>query len=267
MDLPLPLQDLGDRLELEVRLRRDDCRRAALPRRRLPVLLLALAGSRAPPGNAPGSGSRRPCGSGGTAARVCWKFDCLGFSPSANLIPSGALANSRSSGAAAAAPLHGRVLAADRVRRAVEDVRRGRSPGELPVDTDVERIEDVPDPDLRGDRARELVDLAVDRGVRVRVDDPGGDVLSLSVDFHGARGGGEPPAHGHDLAARDDEVGVLQDSRRRPASRRSRRARRPPSEPRPARRRERGAAGRPAAGLRSRELFVSRFPCSVSRLS
>ena len=95
----------------------------------------------------------------GYRGRGFWQFDCFGFSPSANLIPSGAPAKRIVVRAAAPAQLHDRVLAADRVGRAVQDVGRRRPARELAVDRDVERVDDVLDPHLGRDGVRALVDL------------------------------------------------------------------------------------------------------------
>src|SRR5262249_31501358 len=112
---------------------------------------------------------------------------------------------------AAPPPLRDLRLAADRVGRAVQDVRDGRAAGELAVDRDVERVEDVPDADLRRHVVRALVDVAVDGRVRVRVDDAGRDVHAMSVDLDGPRRRRHALPDRHDLAARDDEVRVLED--------------------------------------------------------
>ena len=142
----------------EVRRRRNRLR--ALDRRGLAVLLLAARGSPAPPGSARGSTRPRPCACAGSEAVGLFQFDCFGFSPSANLMPSGAPAKSERVGPAAPAPLDDLVLAADRVGRAVQDVRGRRAAGELAVDRDVEGSQHVADADLGRDVVRALVDVA-----------------------------------------------------------------------------------------------------------
>ena len=96
VDLALALEDLRDGLELQVGLGRDRVR--ALDRGRLPVLLPAGGDSPARPGRRRGSTRRRPSASAGSAGCGLRQLDCFGFSPSANLMPSGAPAKKRSSG-------------------------------------------------------------------------------------------------------------------------------------------------------------------------
>jgi hypothetical protein len=89
---------------------------------------------------------------------------------------------------AGAAPpqLHHEVLAADRVGAAVQHVGGGDAAGEVAVDVDVRRIEDVLDAGHRADGRPTLVDR-VRRDVRVGVDDAGRDELALAVDHRRAR--------------------------------------------------------------------------------
>ena len=117
-------------------------------------------------------------------------------------------------GPAAPAPLDDLVLAADRVGRAVQHVGRRRAAGELAVDRHVEGVDHVADAHLGRDVVRALVHVAVDRRVRVGVDDAGRDVLAAAVDLDGSGRRGEPLPDGRDLAVDDDEVRVLEDPRR-----------------------------------------------------
>ena len=64
-------------------------------------------------------------------------------------------------------------LAADRVGRAVEDLRGGQATGELPVEGERISVENVLDADLGGHRVAALVD-AFRRRVAVGVDQAGG---------------------------------------------------------------------------------------------
>ena len=68
-------------------------------------------------------------------------------------------------GFATPAQLDDLVLTADRVRRAVEDVRHREPTRELPVDRDVLGVEHVGNAHLAGDDARTFVDRSGDRGV------------------------------------------------------------------------------------------------------
>ena len=78
------------------------------------------------------------------------------------------------------------VLAADRVGAAVQHVRHRQAAGEVAIDCDVGRVEDVLDPRHRAHRRAALVDRF--RGnVRVRVDDAGRDESPGGVDNLRAR--------------------------------------------------------------------------------
>ena len=80
----------------------------------------------------------------GSAARPgTRKFERLGFSPSANLMPRGASLKTQLLGRLAPAHLEDRVLAADRVARAVQHVDRGDAARELAVDVDVVVVDHV----------------------------------------------------------------------------------------------------------------------------
>ena len=64
----------------------------------------------------------------------------------------------------------------------MQDVCRRRAAGELAIDARAIGIDHVPNPHHRRHRERALVDVAVDAGVRVAVDDAGRDVLAGGVD-------------------------------------------------------------------------------------
>jgi hypothetical protein len=93
----------------------------------------------------------------------------------------------------------------------VEHVGRRRSSRKLAVHRNVERIDDVLDPHLRRDGVRELVDVAVDAGVGVAIDDAGRDMLAAPVDCE--RAGPVVSAVGapSGLPLRADIVGGLED--------------------------------------------------------
>src|SRR4029453_4724633 len=76
------------------------------------------------------------------------------------------------------------VLAADRIRAAVQHVGRRHAAGEVAVDVDVGRVEDVLDAGHRADRRATLVDR-VGRDVRMAVDDAGRHELAGAVDDGG----------------------------------------------------------------------------------
>jgi hypothetical protein len=138
------------------------------------------------------------------------QLDCFGFSPSANLILGGAREAQLGRGAFPLPAQH-RVLPADGVRRAVQRVRRRRSAGELAVDVPVLPVDHVADPHLRGDVVGRLVDVPVDRRVRVAVDDAGRHVLARGVDDGRVRRGADRPSDLRDLAVDDQEVAPLDD--------------------------------------------------------
>ena len=120
-----------------------------------------------------------------TAAGPVWPHCRMsfGFSPSANLMPGSAPSNTRSSRARLApAQLDDRVLAADRVGAAVQDVGGRQAAGEVAIDVDVGRDRARPRmPGHRADRRPAFVDGVVG-DVRVRVDDARRDELAGGVD-------------------------------------------------------------------------------------
>jgi hypothetical protein len=79
------------------------------------------------------------------------------------------------------------ILAADRIRRAVQDVGRGHAAGKLPVDRDVIGVDEVADPHLSGDGLRAFVDPAIGRHVGMAVDDARRDMPACEVNHHRVR--------------------------------------------------------------------------------
>ena len=119
-------------------------------------------------------------------------------------------------GGARPAELDHAVLAPDGVRRAVQQVGDGETSGELPVPVDVVGVDHVADADLGADRLRPLVDAAADAGMRMAVDEAGGQVLAGGVDHLGIGRRVEPgglPDVGEPAAA-DEDGGVVDDPRR-----------------------------------------------------
>ena len=106
------------------------------------------------------------------------------------------------------------VLAADGVGRSVQDVGRGQPAGEFPVDSDVVGVDDVGDAHLGRDRLARLVHAPRRGGVRVAVDEPGGDVLALPVDDRRAGGNGERFPDLYDFALLHQHVAGLDRARR-----------------------------------------------------
>src|SRR5262249_50717769 len=101
-------------------------------------------------------------------------------------------------------------LAADSIGRTVENMRTGDTTGELPVDTDVFRIEIVRDTNFAGNRLSAFVDR--ERGdMGMFVDDAGAQVLAGSVDGHSAGSGEILPDLG-DLTGFDEDVCIFQSS-------------------------------------------------------
>src|SRR5690606_38529241 len=87
---------------------------------------------------------------------------------------------------AAPAVLVDRVLSAVWVGGAVEVVDGGDAAGELVVPGHGVGVGDVLDADLGGDGLARLVHASRDAGVRVAIDEAGGDVLAAGVDDPGA---------------------------------------------------------------------------------
>src|SRR5207249_11070865 len=80
----------------------------------------------------------------------------------------------------------------------------------LPIlDVDVAMVDHVRDPDLGRDRVAALVDVLLDRGVRVTVDDPRHEVAAGRVDHGGAGRDQEVAADGGDLAVPDEHRTLL----------------------------------------------------------
>ena len=99
------------------------------------------------------------------------------------------------------------VLAADRVGAAVQDVGDGQAAGEIAIDVDVGRIDDVFHPRHRADRRPALVDRVVG-DVRVRVDDARRHELAGGVDDLGAGGNLHVGADRGDLAVAQEHGAV-----------------------------------------------------------
>ena len=135
---------------------------------------------------------------------------CLTFSPSANLMPGGAAANFISSGTGAPAKLDHLVLSADRIGRAVQDVRRGDAAGQLAIDVDVGGIDEVADAHFGRDRLARFVDAAVGGRVRVAIDDAGAKCACPRRRSRRALRRRQPGADGRDFAGVDQQVGIFQ---------------------------------------------------------
>ena len=88
---------------------------------------------------------------------------------------------------------------------AVQDVGAGHPAGEVPVDVDVVRIQDIFDPHHRGYRQAAFIDAAADCYVGVAIDDAGHRILTGRVDDRGARGDRNLGADLRDLAVADDD--------------------------------------------------------------
>ncbi len=73
------------------------------------------------------------------------------------------------------------VLAAHRIGRAVQDICRGDSAGQLAVNPNIRRIEHVADAHFTSDRVAALVHAFADRGVRMTIDDAWRDVCAFGV--------------------------------------------------------------------------------------
>ena len=135
----------------------------------------------------------------------------LGVLAQGELDPLGRSGKAQAVGVGAPAQLDHRVAAADRVGRAVKDVGGGDTTGERAVDRNVVGVEHVLDGHHRGHREGSLVAAALDRDVRVGVDDAGDERAPAGVDHLGATrhldlGGRADHA---DLAVADDHRAVL----------------------------------------------------------
>ena len=112
----------------------------------------------------------------------------------------------------AKAQLDDRVLTADRVSRAVQQVGHGQATGELAINLRRLGVDDVADRDhcRRGQGA--FVDRAENHAVVVSVDNAGGDVPALGIDHVGVFGWLNVAADFFDLAVNDQEVVLFQDA-------------------------------------------------------
>jgi hypothetical protein len=161
--LPLALEDLRHRLELEVGMRRDRVGLLRLRNRRVFGLPAAIVAR----GHEPlADEARHAHARGRVALRVPRRV-----APPLRVLAQRELDALRRAGERElvrrrrVAQLEDRVLAADGVGRSVEGVDGGQAAGQLAVDRDIERIEHVADADLRRDGVAGLVHAAVDRTV------------------------------------------------------------------------------------------------------
>ena len=102
------------------------------------------------------------------------------------------------------------VLAAHRIRGAVEDIRRRHAAGQLAVKSDVGRVDHITDAHLAGHRVAGFVHASANRGVRMAIDNSWRDVHSLAVDNRRAAGSFQARADRGDLPARHQQIRILQ---------------------------------------------------------
>ena len=86
----------------------------------------------------------------------------------------------------APAEFHDLVLSADRIGRAVEQIRTRQAAGQLAINLDVSRIDHIADAHFAGHRVRAFIHAATDGGVRMAIDDAGRDVQTFAIDNGGA---------------------------------------------------------------------------------
>src|ERR1700723_1274098 len=91
----------------------------------------------------------------------------------------------------------------------MEQKRRVHAPGERAVDGLVLVVESVFHHHLRRDGAGGLVHVVIERDVGVTVDDAGGEIFSLGIDYGGAGGGVYGFADGGNLAILDIDFPVF----------------------------------------------------------
>ena len=90
----------------------------------------------------------------------------------------------------------------------MQDVRGGDAAGEGAIDVGVAGIEHLLDRRHRRHRNAALVDAAVDRDVRMAVDDAGHDEAAAGVDDAGPVRGVQAVTHGGDAAVADQDLAV-----------------------------------------------------------
>ncbi len=64
----------------------------------------------------------------------------------------------------------------------MQNVGRGHTPSQLPIDRNVIAVDEVADPHFARDCLSRFVDASIGGHVRVTVDDAGRDVLAMKVD-------------------------------------------------------------------------------------
>ena len=96
----------------------------------------------------------------------------------------------------------------------MQNVGRGNSTGQLPIDRDVVGVHEVAHTHFTGDGLRRFVDATIRGHVGVTVDDTGGQVHAADVNHSGLSGNGKIPADGRDAAIFDDQRGIFQNSGR-----------------------------------------------------
>jgi hypothetical protein len=99
-------------------------------------------------------------------------------------------------------------LPPDRIRAAVQHVGDGQAAGQIAIDVDVGRIEDVFDTGHRADRRPAFVDR-IGRDVRMTIDDARRHEPARRIDDVGARGNRDVLSDRRDLSAAQDDGAVL----------------------------------------------------------
>ena len=87
------------------------------------------------------------------------------------------------------------ILSAHRIGRSVQHIRRREAARQLPVNTDVRRVDHIADSHLYGHGARAFVHSPRDRRVRMTIDEPGGHVFARRIDHGRSRWRDEALAH------------------------------------------------------------------------
>ncbi len=185
VDEALPLQDLDERLELQVAPRRDQILLAGLPPS--PVLLPLLPVlARLDERLADHVHDAHPrCGITLGRPRRWREIRALRVLAQREFDPGRRPSEEEAAGVLPPAELDHHGPPTDRVRTAVEDARRRHAAPERSVDVDVVGVEDIGDVDHRRDGDTPLVHAPVHGDVRVGVDDPRHDVQAGAVDDAG----------------------------------------------------------------------------------
>ncbi len=207
MHQPPALEDFDQRLELQISPRHRDVLAgfiAAIVL--LPLFLVSLGAAERIADHELGAG---PCDRVAPRAGLPELPHVLGILAQGKLDPGRSALENEAARVLAPAQLDDLVLAADRVRAPVQDVRNRQAAREVAMDRDVGRIEDVLDARHRAHRRAALVDR-FGGDVRVRVDDARAHEAARRLDDVGAGGNlSIRSADRGNLAIADDHDAVL----------------------------------------------------------